>query len=419
MQIGWVDFSEEDRKRTLTVLNSLAEPGSVDELGIGIARDAVADILFPGTSTLLTKARYFFLVPYISRLMESAHDSTRREPRALNREFGDLEERCARGLLHCCASKEGIIGRVALSRNQWVTRGPGEIYWASLRALGFMRQNAPDSFFSQFSYLADARLRDNSEGFEKDETGLADDTRAFGSMWRIPRECYKDWRKAWDNWGEEASIQLTPQEATYLWNQILTYQPRSLYSLILQDAKLRTIALASLDATGGESSFHAFLENGGLTRIEELAPELARLCKLADDFSELVYGCRIVYNMQLSGLEEDGLAKWEAFEPRAAEVARKVDLDSLRSMVGLEGHQGYGYMRTFLMRAIECMESGDLEGLKVEVARREATIKGTRRKIGRKELGDFAWRGGERLPFRFTYAMSIVREIQEAGGCDA
>ncbi|MBQ6523380.1 MAG: hypothetical protein IJI12_01830 [Atopobiaceae bacterium] len=419
MQIGWIDFSAEDRSRTLTVLNALNEPGSVDELGIGIARDAVSNVLFPGTSTLLTKARYFFLVPYISRYLEIGHDSARQDPRALRNTFRDLERRCAEGLLKCCDSDEGIIGRVSLPRGKWVTRGPGEIYWASLHALGFMREGSPDSFFVQFPYLADARLRERSAGFDGDESGLVDDQRVLESMWHIPRECYVEWRNAWDNWGEEASIQLTAVEAKYLRGQIIASQPYSLYSLILQDSTLRDIALASLRKDSGDSSFHAFLMSGGLTRIQALAPELADLCMRADDFSELVLGCRIAYNMQLPGLEESGRAEWEAFAPRASAVAQKVDLPALGRLVGLEGHGGYLLMSAFLSRAIEAMKAGDLDALKLEVARRESAIKGARRKIGKKDLGEFAWRGGHRLPFRFTYAMSIVREIVEVGGCDA
>ena len=128
MRVGWVDFSAQERSRTLTVLSSLSQPGAVDELGIGIVRDAIADTLFPSTSTLLTKARYFFLVPYISRLMEEGHDVERRDPHALAGEYSDYEKTCAKGLLRCCDSKEGVIGRVALSGGRWVTRGPGELY---------------------------------------------------------------------------------------------------------------------------------------------------------------------------------------------------------------------------------------------------------------------------------------------------
>ena len=34
-QLGWVDFSNEDRERVKHALSQLAQPGTLDELGIG------------------------------------------------------------------------------------------------------------------------------------------------------------------------------------------------------------------------------------------------------------------------------------------------------------------------------------------------------------------------------------------------
>ena len=65
MEIGWIDFSREDRKKALTILQTLQEEGAVDELGIGVIRDAFANYFFPGTSTLHTRAKYLLIVPYI------------------------------------------------------------------------------------------------------------------------------------------------------------------------------------------------------------------------------------------------------------------------------------------------------------------------------------------------------------------
>lgn len=62
--IGWIDLSEEDQKRAQDYLRSLSE-GTLDELGFGIIRDAFADRFFPTTSTIMTRARYFILVPSI------------------------------------------------------------------------------------------------------------------------------------------------------------------------------------------------------------------------------------------------------------------------------------------------------------------------------------------------------------------
>lgn len=67
MQLGWIDFSKEDWQKALDVINLLSEQGAVDELGIGIIRDAFANYFFPGTSTIQTRAKYFLIVPYVLR----------------------------------------------------------------------------------------------------------------------------------------------------------------------------------------------------------------------------------------------------------------------------------------------------------------------------------------------------------------
>lgn len=54
----------------LSVLKLLSEPGAVDELGIGIIRDGFANILFPGTSAIQTRVKYFFIVPYLMLTLE-------------------------------------------------------------------------------------------------------------------------------------------------------------------------------------------------------------------------------------------------------------------------------------------------------------------------------------------------------------
>jgi hypothetical protein len=63
--IGWIDFSPADRAKVGTVLDLLKPEGMVDELGIGIIRDALANLMFPGISTIQTRAKYFFIIPYI------------------------------------------------------------------------------------------------------------------------------------------------------------------------------------------------------------------------------------------------------------------------------------------------------------------------------------------------------------------
>ena len=69
-QFVWLDYSERERRKMLAVINLLGEHDTRDELGIGSVRDAIADALFPGTSTIMTRARYFFLIPWIYQRLE-------------------------------------------------------------------------------------------------------------------------------------------------------------------------------------------------------------------------------------------------------------------------------------------------------------------------------------------------------------
>ena len=65
MQLGWIDFSKNERNKVLSVIHQLEEPAAVDELGLGAIRDGFADYFFSGTSTVQTRAKYFLIVPYI------------------------------------------------------------------------------------------------------------------------------------------------------------------------------------------------------------------------------------------------------------------------------------------------------------------------------------------------------------------
>ena len=68
--LSWLDSSEHERRAVLELVSALNEPGTLDELGIGSIRDTIADALFPGTSTIQTRARYFLFIPWILQMVE-------------------------------------------------------------------------------------------------------------------------------------------------------------------------------------------------------------------------------------------------------------------------------------------------------------------------------------------------------------
>ena len=149
--IGWVDLSEEDQKRARDYLRSLAE-GTLDELGFGVIRDTFADRFFPATSTIMTRARYFILVPAIYL-------------HVLNRGLtGDqAQKQCARleQELRSLLIKNKSIPN---PRQDIVQRYPASIYWAGLRRLGIYTQGG-----------SQARYFNGLQDYFESQSGLLDD----------------------------------------------------------------------------------------------------------------------------------------------------------------------------------------------------------------------------------------------------
>ena len=69
--LTWLDLDTAARERSLRMLALFTERESRDELGIGAIRDAIADQLFPGTSTIQTRLRYMLFIPWIYAMLEA------------------------------------------------------------------------------------------------------------------------------------------------------------------------------------------------------------------------------------------------------------------------------------------------------------------------------------------------------------
>ena len=63
------------------ILALFREKETRDELGLGAIRDSFSDQLFPGTSTIHTRLRYFFFVPWVYQQLEKWRVRARDIPR--------------------------------------------------------------------------------------------------------------------------------------------------------------------------------------------------------------------------------------------------------------------------------------------------------------------------------------------------
>ena len=131
--LAWLDYSEADQRRAQEIVRMFSQPESRDELGLGQIRDALSDTLFPGTSVLLTRARYLLFVPWLYR-----EGSRRRHQGSQLSSWADTQERRLIGALRNGGDSSGLIGGVA---GEQVQNLPSTIYWNSLRRFGILRHD--------------------------------------------------------------------------------------------------------------------------------------------------------------------------------------------------------------------------------------------------------------------------------------
>ena len=127
-RFGWVDQDDRQRRAMLSVVELFKEEGTVDELGIGSIRDALADAMFPGTSVLLTRARYLLMIPW---LLQQTIDVGGQSNEAVAH-FRRLEYRLIHSLLDG-GEQDGVIGSQAKDN---LKRMPSAAYWNALGHFG-------------------------------------------------------------------------------------------------------------------------------------------------------------------------------------------------------------------------------------------------------------------------------------------
>ena len=122
--IAWLDASSEDQRRMREIVNLFSERESRDELGIGQVRDALSDSLWPGTSTLFTRARYFLFIPWCFRAAAEARNDIDKaaaladqNERRLIRALIDAGETRRRDRRECWCGAEELAVRAVLGRD--------------------------------------------------------------------------------------------------------------------------------------------------------------------------------------------------------------------------------------------------------------------------------------------------------------
>ena len=214
----WLDSSEHERRSVLELVSALNEPGTLDELGIGTIRDTISDKLFPGTTTIQTRARYFLFIPWILQIVE------RGSPRGAVDRALRFQMQLRDALITAHDHNElGVIGREAGAALQ---RWPLDIYWLGTASWGIRRH--PESISSYFANLGrPTRWRLLGRALDEPVEGRRDE--AADS---IPRN-WAPIPPAPDGFPEAASFTLSPDEARFLRERVVLTHPGSFLAHIL------------------------------------------------------------------------------------------------------------------------------------------------------------------------------------------
>jgi hypothetical protein len=370
----------------LSVLRGLTEPGALDELGIGTIRDGFSNILFPGTSTIQTRAKYLFIVPYLCMDLERAGKLSPRE-------FIASLEQHELDLIGVLSSNgaEGVIGQRS---GQALRRKPSSIYWSALRTYGFISEPVSLSEYAALFHVRNTES-EQMKGFgkrkaryEEDATDDNDSGMGASSFWRVPGK---------ENWRKNLTIDLTADEASYLHERI-TSMPNtrgSLLALVLRENRL------DFPEYGAFDDLHA------MTSI--MSPDLLGDYQLACDFSRFIFGAQVQYNIiYSSGRNELANELWEKY----LEERPTVSLTAIQARLKPRA----GVMRFLKMYQDSISKETELKEL---VVRRERELKGSARaKLTNTESYPYNSNSVNmaQLTYRLTNAQRIVKDIFEGMG---
>jgi hypothetical protein len=298
--LTWLDFSDAERKRAMQVVELLARPETRDELGLGAIRDAFANALFPGMSTVQRRARYFLFIPWIFRETErnwaGRADALERSRR---RELQLIDPLIQSG------ETDGVIGSSARGNLKQL---PSMIYWQGLARWGIRRVEGTREQWG--------RMVTRSRGTTLDDDGQTVTTSPSWWHTSLPDPP--------EDWPEGASMALLPEEAEYLRERIRERCAGTMLATLAERREAWTPV-----------GFPWELEPSELTAAQQT------LLAHAQRFSERMHGAALLYNHELAKRREDGeaeanyrqdLENWAGKE--AGVDASRAPLDDLWPLLG-------------------------------------------------------------------------------------
>jgi hypothetical protein len=400
--LGWVDFSSTDREQVSKILAMLREKGTLDELGIGQIRDAYADLLFPGFSTIQTRAKYLITVP---RILRDYHHLTKAEKKRIRLEayLKERENEVARRLVEKHGNEEeGIIGSTRIN-DGGVSRRPSSVYWNAFRQFGIIKTEASLSEFCR------EYEKENSQKYyvAEHDDGMDD---AIHNTVQVKIPSYDPL------WMDKLSMKLTHEEADFLYQYIMQ-------SYLIADSIPSQLFKYDLVDTALEEEYNS-LE--ALTVFLANESKVSSVCrdtlKLANEFSLAMEGPHIRYNIILARKNgfADSVEKYtKEFEEWKAEVLGRNLFYAHADDAWLSGAKRE-LSRVFKARTTsfvklwsDLMRSGASDEMMDALVEKQAIDNKKERSLLRKKVVNEGWVGIRRLDYRWFYVRKILKDIQQ------
>ncbi len=390
IEIGWIDYSKEDSQRVKDVIRLLKEPAAVDELGIGVIRDRFSDLLFPGLSTIQTRAIYFLIVPYLLYELSKKHynnaESFISELHKEELSFIDILKK---------SGETGVIGGEA---GDLLKTKPSDVYWSGIKSFEIFRRTdwsltdyAKLLFANKNDTVKRKKLGNNSSDNGDYDTDDSDTLKneTLGSLWNLP--------ELESNWKDNLTIKLKSEEAKFLRERITNTHPKSLLANILRDNLVDFTHLSSFDDI---ETITATLNN-----------ETKENYYFAKKFAGFVYGAHIRYNVILSknSAHKNKIEKiWDEWLSNADKHCN-IDVNDIRFLV----ENRYSPTLKFLEDYKRKIEKNDIAGLDELLIKRESTLKGkSRAKLFNAGTHIYqGWTGINKLQYRMSNAKTLCNDI--------
>lgn len=399
-QLGWVDFSSDDRERVKQVLSQLQEKGTLDELGIGRLRDAFADLLFPGFSTIQTRGKYLIVVPRIIRGYLALKPAERKR-QSLADYLKVQEDLVAERLVtrHLEDGETGIIGSTMVESGG-VARRPSSVYWGALRQWGIIDTSASLAQFSREITQSESNL-----GMLKGEDE-SDDKDALAGKHKVHLD-------AWvPDWLENIELNLTRSEASFLKEKMLRGAINSVPTQLFQH---------TLMGNALEKQYENFPEfSAWLCQQSQVSEKTKETARLAQAFSELIYGAHIRFNCLLA----------ERNQQHSRLMAHLENWDSWVGSIQLEQEDGVeiwlkhtevrlpSYTDRFLKAWYKAIRTKAPVQTLDQLVEQQSKDNKKQRSILQKRLAqDIEWFGMSRLNYRLSQVRLILGDIQKGLEC--